>query len=136
MQETPHPILVAEGEFSIGDIFLEAPSPHMDYCVIYEDDGETGYFYALDLKNQEDPILDALHIYNVEDVEDSDLPSLFQIVWSADGLKAGLFINEYPHAVFDFEAKRGYCRTNYPPPNTDFTEHSHEWSDDCLQWFI
>jgi hypothetical protein len=33
------------------------------FGVIFEDDGETGYFYATDERNSE--ILDALHLYDV-----------------------------------------------------------------------
>lgn len=37
------------------------------HSAFFEDDGETGYFYALDLNRSENMILDALHIYNVAD---------------------------------------------------------------------
>ncbi|MGH2639336.1 MAG: DUF2251 domain-containing protein, partial [Rhabdochlamydiaceae bacterium] len=97
--------------------------------------GQTGYLYAYDLRNEEQPILDALHIYNVQNIVDRENPSLFQIFWSSDGLKAALFINNYPHAVFDLEFQRGYCRTNFPIPSPQFAKHSHEWTDECLIWF-
>lgn len=133
-EETPQTFLMAQIETPIGNIFLDGVSPKYDnYHLIFEDNGETGYLYAYDT-NVEQPILDALHIYNVHDVSDKEIPSLFQIVWSSDGLKGVLLINDYPHAVFDLENRRGYCRTNFPTPDPKFTIHSHEWHDDCLNW--
>src|SRR5689334_10040550 len=109
--------LTAEATCLIGDIYLEGPSPKLPhYLMIFEDNGETGYLYAYDLRNENQPILDALHIYDVKNIMDREKPSLFQIFWSADGLKAALLINQYPHAVFNLESQRGCCRTNFPPP--------------------
>ncbi len=122
--------LVKEGTKKVGKkAVLEGPSPKGRYVVIFEDDGETGYLYGLDTTQENNPICDALHIYNVASVTDRNKPSLFQLVWSQDGLKAALLINKYPHAVFDFEAKRGYCRTGFPPPNKNWTNHTHDWDD-------
>ena len=92
-------------------------------------------FYGLDTTRADNPIVDALHIYDAQNVSDGQRPSRVQIVWSSDGLKSALLINEYPHAVFDFEAKRGYCRTGFPPPDTEWTEHSHAWDDAAIQLF-
>lgn len=134
-EEETNSFLMAELEANIGDIFLDGVSPKFDnYHLVFEDNGETGYLYAYDTNNGEQPILDALHIYNVHNISDKDIPSLFQIVWSSDGLKGALLINNYPHAVFDLESRRGYCRTNFPPPNQEFTDHSHEWQEECISW--
>jgi hypothetical protein len=63
-------------------------------------------------------------------VTDRHLPSKVELVWSEDDKKAALLINRYPHAIFDFEAKRGYCRTGFPEPSKDgWTQYSHEWDD-------
>jgi hypothetical protein len=130
------PILIAQDTFYPGKpITLEGNSPITQYAVVFEDDGEIAYLYGLDKSRTETPILDALHIYNVADIKDRNVQSLIQIKWSADGLKAVLLINNYPHAAFDFAQKRGYCRTNFPPSNPKFTNHSHEWSDEILKFF-
>jgi len=55
------------------------------YQTVFEDDGETGYFYALDTEKSDNPIVDALHIYNVESVTDREKPSELHIVWSVVG---------------------------------------------------
>jgi hypothetical protein len=114
---------------------LGSKSPTSGFSVVLEDDGYNGYFYALDNALKDQPILDSMAIYEVKKVGDRDNPSMFTILWSPDGLKAGLFINNYPHAVFDFAAKRGYCRTNFPEPTGDWTKHSHEWNDSALELF-
>lgn len=117
---------------------IESKSPRTEYAVVFEDDGETGYFYGLDTTKEEHPILDALHIYNVDNVVDKEQPSLVQIEWSSDGLKAALRINNYPHAVVDFAAKRSYCRTNFPTissPESDWSRYSKKWTVAAMALF-
>jgi len=116
---------------------FQADSPAGRFSVFFEDDGETGHFYALDQqRGPENPIVDAVHIYNVGNVQDADRPSELSIVWSVDGEKCALLINDYPHAAFDFAAKRGYCRTNFPNFEDTGTWFgaSHEWSDEAVAW--
>jgi hypothetical protein len=115
-------------------ITLECPSSKTSFAVIFEDDGETGYFYGLDLENKKQPVLDSLHIYNVQDILDPNVSVKLEILWSEDGLKSGLAINGFIHAVFDFEARKAYCRNNYPPPDRKFTK-SHKWNDEALELF-
>jgi hypothetical protein len=117
--------------------FIPQDSPNSHYSAYFEDDGETGYFYAVDLSAQL-KILDAVHIYNVRDVVDLNRPSQVTIVWSEDGSKCALFINDYPHAAFDFSRKRGYCRTNFPyfnePDDAGWMTSDHSWSDEAISW--
>ena len=125
-----------ERTFKVGNKeVLDSKSPKNDFAVVFEDDSDTGYLYALDTARKEQPILDAVSIYDVKNVTDRDKPSKFVIIWSVDGLKAALFINNYPHAVFDFSAKRGYCRRNFPEPDKKWTTFSHEWADSALDLF-
>ncbi|MFY1027917.1 DUF2251 domain-containing protein [Actinobacillus seminis] len=90
---------------------------HEHLAVIFEDDGETGYFYAMDL-HQPQPVVDRLFVYSIHDIEQESRqePRRFQICWSEDGYKAFLLINDYPHAVFDFRAFVGYNYSKYPEP--------------------
>jgi hypothetical protein len=128
--------IVTTATLSVGtSSVIEAPSTKARFVVVFEDDGETGYFYGLDPSLGDEPILDALHIYNVESVKDRDRPSTLQIAWSPSGEHAALLINSHPHAVFDFAGKRGYCRTGFPAPNRDWTSYSHEWDDAALRFF-
>ena len=129
--------LGAEQSFFVGEeTFVSSKSPDNNYGVFFEDDGDTGYFYCMDLSRETNQILDAMHIYNVASVVDKHKPSTARIEWSDDGLKSALFINDYAHAVFDFAGRRGYCRTNFPSPNAKWTSFGHEWSDSALEWFL
>ena len=129
-------------EFFPGDAFLASDSPNGKFAAFFEDEGKTGYFYAVDLMKQVDDsetaILDALHVYNVQDVVDGDRASRAVIVWDSEGVKCALLINGYAHAAFDFAWRRGYCRKNYPtfPDNPDksWITSDHTWSDEAIAW--
>lgn len=128
--------IISEEIISIGEpVEIKAESLCPYYGVIFEDDGMTGYFYALDFRHKENAIMDALHIYNVEHVMDRTIPSKIQLAWSNDGQKAALLINNYPHAVFDFESRRGYCRTGFPPPSASWSKEGHAWDESALAVF-
>lgn len=118
-------------------IVIEGPAPAGPYSAVFEDDAETGYFYALDTSRNDGPIEDALHIYNVANVSDRSLPSEVKIGWSQCHSKAVLLINGYPHAVFDFAAQRGYSRSGFPPPDPDspWGRHPHDWDDAATELF-
>lgn len=129
-------VIAVEETFQPGNNdYFSSISSVKSFGVVFEDDGQTGYFYALDTTDGKTNILDAVSIYDVENVTDLHIPSVLNIVWSPDGQKAALFINRYPHAIFDFASKRGYCRRNFPEPNQSWTAHSHEWSEDALALF-
>ena len=67
-------------------------------------------------------ILDSLHIYDVASIVDKHISSNIKILWTEDQLKAILSINNYYHAVFDFERRAGYCRNGFPESNSTWTE--------------
>jgi len=116
-------------------VYRESKSPVTDVSVVFEDDGAVAYLYALENGPRGAVILDMLHIYDVGNVRDEHRLSDLKLAWSADGRKALLLINDSPHAAFDFAAKRGYCRNNYPPPNSGWTAFGHEWDDEVLKFF-
>lgn len=94
---------------------LSSTAPHGDYEVMFEDDGSTGYLYAL--RNRPAPqLLDALHIYNVADIADRDVPVTATIIWNEAGDAAAFVLNGYCHALYDFRQQAGFCRTAFPPP--------------------
>lgn len=115
-------ILGIEETFEVGkDTFFDSDSPTASYYVIFEDDLTTGYFYAVEKKSNLQ-ILDALHIYNVVDVIDKDKPRDIRIIWSNNGAVVFLLINDYCHALFDFENQAGYCRTAFPKSQSNWTK--------------
>ncbi len=128
--------VVAEQKITVGsDQFLAGQAPD-GYCsAVFEDDGDTGYFYAYDLSQSEPSVQDAMHIYNVANVSDRHRPSIVEIGWSTDNLKVALLINGHAHAVFDFSEKRGYCRTGFPPPSANGAWSGHDWDDSAFKLF-
>lgn len=120
------------------ETFVASDSPNNRWSAVFEDDGEAGYFYAYDLESPDKNILDAVQIYDVSSIVDRGRPSTLRIVWSADGAKCALLINRHPHAVFDFDAKRGYSRTNFPKfdksPHAGWSPSDHGWSDEAAAW--
>ena len=116
-------------------VVIESQSPSTHYSVVFEDDGESGYFYGLDTRRKNQPILAGLHIYTAGKNVGLPSPSAVHIEWSSDGGRSVLLINAHPHAVFDFVGRRGYCRTNFPAPATDWTEHDYAWEEQAMAWF-
>ncbi len=124
------PVIAGSGTLNVGiPTVIEARSPASQYSAVFEDDGETGYFYGLDTTRVQQPIVDAMQIYNVDFVTDKDRPSVVEIVWSSDAMKCALFINRFIHALFDFEARRGYCRSGFPPDTGGWSQFGHTWSE-------
>jgi hypothetical protein len=131
------PVVVDQVEQSKpGDgLLVASQSEDGRVAVVFEDDGETGYFYACETVNG--PILDALHIYDVAAVKDRDRPSEYKIGWSSPGRQAILVINGHPHAVFDFDVQKGWCRSGFPlpPSNHKWSRDGHDWDESCLACF-
>jgi hypothetical protein len=143
------------------DLFLESFSPENHYGVIFEDDGEAAYFYAVE-KDDEGVglrVLDALHIREIgeseeweedeasedeepeedgeEDEFDEDAqPADLKIIWSRDWLKCALVLDGYVHAIFDFENQGGYNINEFPPPNSIWTQGDRKLTPELIQRFF
>ncbi len=131
--------LLQEQHFIAGEeTFVESVSSENNYAVVFEDDTETGYFYAIELNKETrvQNVLDAVHIYEVENIEEAKRPGVVNIIWSTDWLKCGLLINNYCHAVFDFANQGGYCRNEFPPPNDIWTKGDRTLTDAMVNQFF
>jgi identified by metaGeneAnnotator len=116
-------------DFTVGmPEVLQSFFEYVPYGVVFEDDGDTGYFYA----TSKDGILDALHIYNVEDVSDKHIPNHVLILWDDACTLAALCINDYIHAVYDFVAQAGYCRNGFPEAHGEWVKVENRVLDDEL----
>ena len=116
---------------------LQADAPGGGYAVVFEDDGETGYLYGLNLTGAgpaDNLIVDALHLYNVSAMDHRQRAYTIEIHWAADRNRAGLFIGEVCQAVFDFDENRAVCRTGFPPARGDFS-CTHEWDESLASGF-
>ena len=49
------------------DVWYASDSPSSSFSAIFEDDGQTGYLYAYDRDTRERAVLDAVHVYNVDE---------------------------------------------------------------------
>lgn len=131
-------IYTAEKAIAVGQkTVIHGAAPEGSYAAVFEDNGETGYFYAVDAAQQGQTIRDSLHIYDVADVTDREKPSVIEIGWAKDSQKAVLLINGYPHAIFDFASKQGYCRTGFPEPaaGSDWGSEGHAWRESAVELF-
>ncbi len=126
--------IVAKETLQVGQVLVvDGASPDGRYVTVFEDDGTTGYFYAIDSDIEDgNPIQDALHVYDVAAISDAHLPSTVEIGWSDDGRKALLLINDHPHAAFDFGARQGWCQTGLPPgaSSSGWSPASRQWRED------
>jgi hypothetical protein len=131
--------------FTPGRAFLASESNAVPWTVVFEDEGVSGYFYACDRSHEklEDSILDAMLIYNVAAVEKGAdggaAERIVSIDWSRDGQKAVLYLDGVAQALFDFAARCGYCRSNFPNFLADqgdvWNRSSHAWSDAAFEQF-
>ncbi|MBO6606690.1 DUF2251 domain-containing protein [Psychroserpens sp.] len=131
-------ILGAELEFKPGENnSIESVSPkHSDYMLVFEDNGETGYLYVLAIDHAENPIVDAMHVYNVDSISDKTINSHYRIVWTQDGTKGALFINDYCHALVDFTEQGAYNRNGFPPAEKNgWVKKGHDWDESKLSLF-
>ena len=131
--------IVARESLRVGQpLVVDADSPAGRYATVFEDDGETGVFYAVDTDVEDaNPVQDALLVYVAADVSDADLASTLEIGWSRDGLKALLLINDTPYAAFDFERRQGWCVSGLPEAavNKSWSKGPRAWSDEIEALF-
>ena len=108
---------------------IKSLAPEGMLAAVFEDDGRTGYFYALDESVEGNPIMDAVHIYNAEDVSDGHIPSDVKIGWSEDSQKCVLLINGYRTGHLISWEKRVLQEWLSSPINKVWSLSGHEWSD-------
>lgn len=119
---------------------VEAFADRTPYAAVFEDDGKSAYFYGLDTRFGDEPVLDSVYIYDVTTVLDhptTDLdvyiPCDVEIAWSPDQQRVALLLNGHPHAAFDFVNKRAYCKSNFPP-GSRWSASGHAWSDEAVDF--
>jgi hypothetical protein len=127
---------IIQTTFEIGgkDFLRSVSENNPSNAVVFEDDGETGYFYALDLSCAEKQIQDALHIYKITPHQNKRFELC--ITWSKDGTKVALLMDGLVHGVFDFVAKAGFCRTGFPYEGQNgWSKNGHQWGKLSIEPF-
>ncbi|HEY4337948.1 MAG TPA: DUF2251 domain-containing protein [Puia sp.] len=128
--------LMQEAEWTAGeDLFLESFAPENSYGVVFEEDGETAFFYAVEKPpaGGELRVLDALHIHETDEETPRLPPAQLKIIWSRDWLKCALVIDGHVHALFDFEAHGGYNINEFPAPNDFWTQGDRKLSNELIR---
>jgi hypothetical protein len=132
--------LMQEQSFIMGqDKFVESYSPKNKFGVVFEDDGETAYFYAVEKDDQGQglQVLDALHIYEAPlSGEISPQSSKLAMLWSRNWMQCVLIIDARCHALYDFEGRGGYNINEFPPPNSIWTTGERKLTDELLKRFF
>ena len=134
--------------FTPGRAFLSVNSPIVPWTVVFEDEGIAAYFYACDRSQEkhEHSILDAMLIYNVAALAKSDAElnrpepqRIASVEWSRDGLQAVLYLDGTAQALYDFDARVGYCRMDFPNFLEDqgdtWRKSTQAWSEAAIQQF-
>lgn len=128
--------LMQEQQWTPGeDLFIESFAAENRYGVVFEDDGEAAYFYAVE-KDESGAglsILDALHIYERGENEEAPEAKPLLIIWARDWMKCALVIDGYCHALFDFKAQGGYNINEFPPPNDFWTKEGRKLTDELIR---
>jgi hypothetical protein len=150
--------LMQEQQWTPGqDLFIESFSPENQHGVVFEDDGDAAYFYAVkkDSAGTGLQVLDALHIFETRDLHDprdhhdpdsddrstdpaaitAGRPSQLLIVWSKDWTKCALVIGGFCHAIFDFNTQAGYNINEFPPPNDFWTKGDRKMTKERIRNF-
>jgi hypothetical protein len=130
--------LMQEEKWTPGqDLFIESFAPENHFGVVFEDDGEAAYFYAVEKDEQGAGlrVLDALHIREVEE-GDAVKPADLKIIWSRDWLKCALVLDGFVHALLDFENQGGYNINEFPPPNDFWTRGDRKLTPELIQRFF
>lgn len=130
--------LLKEEKIVIGEeCFFESHAADNNFVVIFEDDGETGYFYAAEKHpaSGELSVVDMVFIYDVESILPGNRRSALAIIWSTDWQRCALVLDEVCHAVFDFGNSGGYNLAEFPPPNL-WTGHERKLTKEMVAAFF
>jgi hypothetical protein len=104
------------------------------YGVVFEDDGQEGYVYAI--KEDGSKIFDALKLYDQGDTEKISEGDLLKILWHPKLKKVGVMYHEKIQAIFDIAKKESCSRTGFPLPNASWCKSkNHLWDDSALSGF-
>lgn len=127
--------------FTPGDALLAADSSTYPWFVVFEDEGVAAYFYACDRTRgaDEEAIVDAMLIYNINSLRDPEKQRLASVQWSQDGLQAVLYLDGVSQALFDFAARTGSCRLDFPnfmeSQGENWRKSTHAWDESAIQKF-
>jgi hypothetical protein len=137
IEDWSHPPMAQQTFLPGSDAFAATAAPDGRYGAFFDDDGESAYFYALDL-DSDDLILDAVRVYDTFRHPHRRRHASLSIEWSPNGRKCALLLDGMPQAAFDFEARRGFSRkglqSSVRPSRNSWPASDHTWSDAVVDW--
>jgi len=111
-------------------VVVVSDSEQPKWSLVFEDDGETGYLYAIDNEAEDgNAVLDAALIY--QRLEPRETQMFY--VW-ANANRGALVMDGSVQAVVDFEAHRFWTHTNFPEPS-EWTKGDKAWDDSAMDGF-
>lgn len=95
-------------------VIIEATSPNNNRHCVFEDDGETGYFYALEKDASSYSMVNALLIYQYPNGNTDDRPFSLELKWSEQSHMCALVISDGLHGLFDWNNQVAYNGSGFP----------------------
>ena len=117
------------------ELFESAVRGQEDFGGVFEYDGDTAYFYLYDMRQINEQIVDAIHIFSgTTDLNDSDVI----VQWDKGEQRVGLFLRGVQWAVFNVASKQKYggnFKTQNRPeiPTADSTSQCIKFSGDWTE---
>lgn len=115
------------------EVVLKTSSSVSGHACIFEDDGTTGYLYALKSAENGDaigPIADAVLVYKYTKGNPRQQSAELQFQWTDSGRCCGLVLDGHLYALFDFDTQIGFNISGFPPASkTDGWARSKEMAD-------
>ena len=100
------------------EVVLKTSSSVSGHACVFEDDGTTGYLYALKPAENGDaigPIADAVLVYQYTEGNPRQHSAELQFQWTDSGSCCGLVLDGHLYALFDFDTQTGFSISGFPP---------------------
>ncbi|MGF1770646.1 DUF2251 domain-containing protein [Enterovibrio makurazakiensis] len=111
---------------------FRSESPIGRYEVVFEDDGNSGYFYPLDNEKENNPIITAFGIYQCNEPSEDHMK--VSILWGEDATKVALLVDGVAQAYFDFSLYKGTCKSEFCPVKKDIEFYG--WNEQFMENFL
>ncbi|MDA1353132.1 MAG: DUF2251 domain-containing protein [bacterium] len=115
---------------------IHSQSPVSPYAGVFESDDDGAVFCAVSLSSEQEPdVDDVIEIFTKNELDAINENSDIRIMWSKDGDKCALLINDNFYAMFDFLKKEGHTRNTTSTPESGWTRVAFKWTDAISEEF-
>lgn len=99
--------------------------PASSFGVMFEDDGQTGYVYAVQNAGEGSGILDALMVYQMRPGDQPSSPRFLTLRWAYPVV--AVYLDSALAAAYDFHGRRRFGVLRFPPPGQGWMDTEPEW---------